>query len=149
MTNYWPIDKWCGDRNVTLKRSDGLNHKACLPCWYYCYNTVLFVDDYVIMAGAEDELQIWVHKLNNMQMWDYNLNRKISKLGNIITRNVKVKATINRALMMEAASTYEWSVNFYQTTRRNIPEYSHLLTMECFLLDNRHFRHIYELVSWG
>jgi hypothetical protein len=30
------------------------------------------------------------------------------------------------ALMMEAASTTEMSVNFYQTTRRNIPEDSHL-----------------------
>jgi hypothetical protein len=31
-------------------------------------------------------------------------------------------------LMMEAASTSETSVNFYQTTRRNIPEDSHLHT---------------------
>jgi hypothetical protein len=30
------------------------------------------------------------------------------------------------AVMMEAASTSETSVNFYQTTRRNIPEDSHL-----------------------
>jgi hypothetical protein len=30
------------------------------------------------------------------------------------------------ALMMEAASTSETSVNFYQTTRRSIPEDSHL-----------------------
>jgi hypothetical protein len=30
------------------------------------------------------------------------------------------------ALMMEAASTSETSVNFYQTTRGNIPEDSHL-----------------------
>jgi hypothetical protein len=30
------------------------------------------------------------------------------------------------ALMMEAAITSETSVNFYQTTRRNIPEDSHL-----------------------
>jgi hypothetical protein len=30
------------------------------------------------------------------------------------------------ALMMEAASTSETSVNFYQTTRRNNPEDSHL-----------------------
>jgi hypothetical protein len=29
------------------------------------------------------------------------------------------------ALMIEAASTSETSVNFYQTTRRNIPEDSH------------------------
>jgi hypothetical protein len=29
---------------------------------------------------------------------------------------------------MEAISTYETSVNFYQTTRRNIPEDSHLHT---------------------
>jgi hypothetical protein len=32
------------------------------------------------------------------------------------------------ALMMEAASTSETSVNFYETTRRNIPEDSHLHT---------------------
>jgi hypothetical protein len=32
------------------------------------------------------------------------------------------------ALMMEAASTSEKSVNFYQTTRRNNPEDSHLHT---------------------
>jgi hypothetical protein len=30
------------------------------------------------------------------------------------------------ALMMEAASTSETSANFYQTTRRNNPEDSHL-----------------------
>jgi hypothetical protein len=40
-------------------------------------------------------------------------------------------ASINRAilliaLMMEAASTSETSVNVYQTTRRNNPEDSHL-----------------------
>jgi hypothetical protein len=32
------------------------------------------------------------------------------------------------ALKMEAASTSETSVNFYQTTRRNIPEDIHLRT---------------------
>jgi hypothetical protein len=32
------------------------------------------------------------------------------------------------ALMMDAASTTETSVNFYQTTRRNNPEDSHLHT---------------------
>jgi hypothetical protein len=32
------------------------------------------------------------------------------------------------ALMMEAASTSETSVNLYQTTRRNYPEDSHLHT---------------------
>jgi hypothetical protein len=31
-------------------------------------------------------------------------------------------------LMMEAVSTYETSVNLYQTTRRNIPEDSHYHT---------------------
>jgi hypothetical protein len=30
------------------------------------------------------------------------------------------------ALMMEAASTFEKSANFYQTTRRNNPEDSHI-----------------------
>jgi hypothetical protein len=34
----------------------------------------------------------------------------------------------NHRLMMEAASTSETSVNFYQTTRRNNPEDSHLHT---------------------
>jgi hypothetical protein len=32
------------------------------------------------------------------------------------------------ALMIEAASTSEMSVNFYQTTRRNNPQDSHLYT---------------------
>jgi hypothetical protein len=35
------------------------------------------------------------------------------------------------ALIMEAASTSEKSVNFYQTTRRNNPEDSHLLSFLC------------------
>jgi hypothetical protein len=36
------------------------------------------------------------------------------------------------ALMMEAASTSETLVNLYQTTRRNIPEDSHLLNIKFF-----------------
>jgi hypothetical protein len=40
------------------------------------------------------------------------------------------RGSITRAIapMMEAASTSEKSVNFYQTTRRNNPEDSHLHT---------------------
>jgi hypothetical protein len=34
-------------------------------------------------------------------------------------------------LMMEAVSTFETSVNFYQTTRRNVPEGCHLHTRRC------------------
>jgi hypothetical protein len=37
----------------------------------------------------------------------------------------ELAASISRA-MMEAESTSETSVNFYQTTRRNIPQDSHL-----------------------
>jgi hypothetical protein len=37
-------------------------------------------------------------------------------------------ASIIIILMMEAVSTSETSVNFYQTTWRNIPEDSHLYT---------------------
>jgi hypothetical protein len=35
-------------------------------------------------------------------------------------------ASIIRATMMEAASTSEMSINFYQTSRRNNSEHSHL-----------------------
>jgi hypothetical protein len=35
------------------------------------------------------------------------------------------------AQMMEAARTYETSVNFYQTTRRNNPEDSYLQAKNC------------------
>jgi hypothetical protein len=35
-------------------------------------------------------------------------------------------ASIIRAMVMEAISTSETSVNFYQTTRRSVPEDSHL-----------------------
>jgi hypothetical protein len=40
-------------------------------------------------------------------------------------------ASIIRALMMEAASTSETLVNFYQTTRRYNPDDSHLRTHRC------------------
>jgi hypothetical protein len=43
------------------------------------------------------------------------------------------------ALMMEAASISETSVNFYPTTRRNIPEDSHLYI---FRRDNLKFHPI-------
>jgi hypothetical protein len=41
-------------------------------------------------------------------------------------RNASIIRAI--ALMMEAASTSDTSVNFFQTTRRNNPEASHLHT---------------------
>jgi hypothetical protein len=40
----------------------------------------------------------------------------------------EMHADSNIALMMEAASASKTPVNFYQTTRRNIPEDSHLHT---------------------
>jgi hypothetical protein len=40
-------------------------------------------------------------------------------------------ASIIRAIMMEAVSTSQTSVNFYQTTRRNNPEDSHLRSLSC------------------
>jgi hypothetical protein len=52
-------------------------------------------------------------------------------------------------LMMEAASTSETSVNFYQTTWCNNPEDSHLLIFLCFyvrltlLHENRGFKPLY------
>jgi hypothetical protein len=42
-------------------------------------------------------------------------------------RNFPVLTASITALTMEAVSTYETSVNFYENTRRNIPEDSHLL----------------------
>jgi hypothetical protein len=44
------------------------------------------------------------------------------------------------ALIMEAASTSETSVNFYQTTRRNNPEDSHLHTRR---RENLKFRYLF------
>jgi hypothetical protein len=57
----------------------------------------------------------------------------ISQVRLLILTAVSMKMARNRflarglliALMMEAASTSEASVNFYQTTRRNNPEGSH------------------------
>jgi hypothetical protein len=46
------------------------------------------------------------------------------------------------ALMMEAASTSETSVNFYQTARRNIPEDSHLHDLLSSLSSPCHFNRI-------
>jgi hypothetical protein len=41
-------------------------------------------------------------------------------------------------MMMEAVSRFETSVNFYQTTRRNIPEDSHLHTRRRENLKSHH-----------
>jgi hypothetical protein len=72
-------------------------------------------------------------------------------------RVVVLAASIIRAvtaLMMEAASTSGTSVNFYQTTRRNIPEDSHLHTrrsenlnshIDWGMFENREMRRIFEL----
>jgi hypothetical protein len=40
--------------------------------------------------------------------------------------------SIITAMVMEAANTSETSVNYYQTTRRNNPEDSHLHFIVCF-----------------
>jgi hypothetical protein len=40
-------------------------------------------------------------------------------------------------LMMEAARTFETSINLYQTTRRNNPEDSHL-HIDCLLVNEVH-----------
>jgi hypothetical protein len=40
-------------------------------------------------------------------------------------------------MMLEAASTPEMSVNFYQTTPRNIPEDSHLRLCQAYLKKNK------------
>jgi hypothetical protein len=56
-------------------------------------------------------------------LWDVALCSLVSE---VITASIisAIKALI--ALMMEAVITSEMSVNFYQITRRNIPEDSHL-----------------------
>jgi hypothetical protein len=54
-------------------------------------------------------------------IWEVNTNMHVREI-------VLVKAI---ALMMAAVSTSETSINFYQTTRRNVPEDSHLHTCRC------------------
>jgi hypothetical protein len=44
----------------------------------------------------------------------------------VVARCSLIEVYRRQALMMEAASTSETSVNFYQTTRHNNPEDSHL-----------------------
>jgi hypothetical protein len=59
---------------------------------------------------------------------DYSASQKMALLlWNPKLSNFTV-FTIHIALMMEAASTFETSVNSYQTTRCNNPEDSHLQT---------------------
>jgi hypothetical protein len=56
----------------------------------------------------------------------YKINLKLKK-------PMPENKTLN-AMMMEAVSTSETPVNFFQTTRRNIPEVSHLRNVipRCF-----------------
>jgi hypothetical protein len=49
----------------------------------------------------------------------------------LVEIDVSVPASIIIALMMEAASTSETSVNVYQTTRRDNPQDSHLREPYC------------------
>jgi hypothetical protein len=51
---------------------------------------------------------------------------KLTDVSEVLT------ASIIRALMMEAVSTSEMSVNFYETTWHNIPEDGRLLTASVF-----------------
>jgi hypothetical protein len=50
------------------------------------------------------------------------------------SKKMAVFWVVEIALMMEAVSTSETSVNFYQTTRRNNPEDSHPRPSHCPLL---------------
>jgi hypothetical protein len=45
-----------------------------------------------------------------------------------MSRKASLSTTVGVGLMMEAVSTYETSIDFYKTKRRNIPEDSHLRT---------------------
>jgi hypothetical protein len=55
--------------------------------------------------------------------------KKLIDISQVLTASIRTMS--NR--MMKAVSTAETSVNFYQTTPRNIPEGSQL----CFLLPSR------------
>jgi hypothetical protein len=77
-----------------------------------------------------------------------NFNTETGKLGNINKRNVKSTASVITALIMEAVSNSETSVNFYHTIRLYISEGSHLPHDEMIpSLNYRHFGHVYEFVS--
>jgi hypothetical protein len=59
---------------------------------------------------------------------------KFTDISEVLSASIFRAISIIRALIalqMEAVSTSETSVNFYQTTRRNIPEDSHLHTRRC------------------
>jgi mannose/fructose-specific phosphotransferase system component IIA len=60
----------------------------------------------------------------------------------------EVLTALNITLMMEAASTSETSANFYQTTRRNIPEDSHLHTRRREQLKSQEDDSSIELMKW-
>jgi hypothetical protein len=73
-----------------------------------------------------------VHKLNGAIILMKN-NRTVLRLQVLTAASMKVTVfwdiapySLMIALMMEAVSTSETSVNLYQTARRNIPEDSHL-----------------------
>jgi hypothetical protein len=61
--------------------------------------------------------------------WAYRDTRpSIIHSSAVNVKRIKVTVFWSIALMMEAASTSETSVNFYQTTRRYNPEDGHLHT---------------------
>jgi hypothetical protein len=88
------------------------------PCVYDCYICASFC----WCLEQNDKLSLnCTESVNNKNVWRW--------LSSGLLHRVVWLWVI--ALIMEAAGTSEVSVNFYQTTRRNNPENSHLHTHRC------------------
>jgi hypothetical protein len=78
----------------------------------------------------------------------HEVSQKLTKVLEVLTTFI-VRAII--ALMVEAVSTSKTSVNFYDTTRRNIPEDSHLRAVEWLAITCRTRKvlgSIFDAESW-
>jgi hypothetical protein len=103
--------------------------------------------------GNELPTQDWPNQERNWLDWTWHAPWQVTQRSRVVEGDGFTSAgywskiqVVRRwliALMMEAESTSETSENFYQTTRRNNPEDSHLHTRRRENMNSQRFRSVY------
>jgi hypothetical protein len=129
---------WTGRFSSGLKTSGKCNMKD-FGMWTPCHHGMarpLAANGGRLLPGLEGTWQ------NVQQQWDFRFSRRraafwdnapcsVMEVGRRFRGAYCLHHQGDEWLTMEAASTSETSVNFYQTTRRNIPEGCYLLSAVC------------------
>jgi hypothetical protein len=108
-------------------RSPCISHNVSDLCIQQIYIRELNVFRFVRKETQSQRkliLQFFTENSESDSRWDYRFSRR--RIWRWLSSEILCRVVTIIAMMMETVSTSETSVNFYQTTRRNIPEESHL-----------------------